>query len=238
MPVRLPVMVQEWEWVTFLHWPYEAAAVQALLPDALTVETFDGAAWVSLVLFRMRVHSPVGPAVLGVGVFPEVNLRTYVTGPDGGRGIWFLSVEAGRLPPPLAARATLALPYSWAAVSMRRRGDVVEYRTRRRWPGPRGVGCRVRVRPGQRVAGERIGPLDDFLVSRFRLYTRVVGVVVAVEVDHPPWELRDAEVVSLQDDLARAAGLPVPGRQPLAQYADGVRVRVAMPRTARSRGSR
>src|SRR5205814_7512175 len=200
-PVRFPVMVQEWEWVTFLHWPFEPAVVQGLLPDPFTVETFDGDAWVSLVLFRMRVHPPVGPVIPRVGVFPEVNLRTYVTGPDGGRGIWFLSMEAGRLAPSLAARATLALPYSWAAASMRRRGDVVEYRTRRRWPGPRGVGCGIRVRPGQHVAGERIRPLDDFLVSRFRLYTRVAGLVVAVDVDHPPWALRDAEVVSLQDDL-------------------------------------
>ena len=35
-----------WRQVTFLHWPYPAETVQALLPDGLTVETFDGTAWV------------------------------------------------------------------------------------------------------------------------------------------------------------------------------------------------
>jgi uncharacterized protein YqjF (DUF2071 family) len=48
-------MTQRWELLTFLHWPYEPRLVQALLPPGLTVETYDGQAWVGLVPFRMRV---------------------------------------------------------------------------------------------------------------------------------------------------------------------------------------
>src|SRR5205085_872133 len=168
----------------------------------ITVKTFEGQAWAPLVLFRMRVHPPVGPAIPRVGVFPEINLRTYVTGPDGGHGVWFASVEAGKLAPSMATRGTLSLPYCWSTASIRRRGDEVEYRCRRRWPGPTGVGCLVRGAVGERIGGGAgMKPRDDFLVSRYRLYTRVAGVMVAVDVDHLPWELHAAEVVTLQEDL-------------------------------------
>ena len=46
-----PVMRQRWERLTFLHWPFEAADVQRLVPGGLENETFGGAAWVGLVPF-------------------------------------------------------------------------------------------------------------------------------------------------------------------------------------------
>ena len=55
MPVRSPVMEMEWNRLTFLHWAYEPDVVQALLPEGLEVDTFDDAAWVSLVPFVMVV---------------------------------------------------------------------------------------------------------------------------------------------------------------------------------------
>jgi len=66
-----PVMRQRWERLTFLHWPFEPADVQCLLPEGLTAETFDGAAWVGLVPFFMRVATPGGRRVPWVSSFCE-----------------------------------------------------------------------------------------------------------------------------------------------------------------------
>ena len=52
--VDAPVMRQRWERLTFLHWSYEPAVVQRLLPPWLRTDTFDGMAWVGLVPFFMR----------------------------------------------------------------------------------------------------------------------------------------------------------------------------------------
>src|SRR6266851_10023184 len=41
--IERPVMRQRWERLTFLHWAFEPAAVQRLLPDGLTADVFDGA---------------------------------------------------------------------------------------------------------------------------------------------------------------------------------------------------
>ena len=56
--IRVTPMRMQWEDLTTLHWRYDPADVQELLPDGLTVETFDGSAWVGLVPFFMKVTSP------------------------------------------------------------------------------------------------------------------------------------------------------------------------------------
>lgn len=43
-PVMRVAMSQTRRRLTFLHWPYEPALVQPLLPSGLVLDTFDGAA--------------------------------------------------------------------------------------------------------------------------------------------------------------------------------------------------
>ena len=56
--VDRPVMRQRWERLTFLHWAYDPAVIQRMLPEGLSAEPHRGAAWVSLVPFFMRVATP------------------------------------------------------------------------------------------------------------------------------------------------------------------------------------
>src|SRR5438874_13562221 len=76
--VRHPFMEQDWLSLSFLHWAYDPADVAPLLPAGLNLETFDGAAWIGLVPFLLRVRPPHGPMLPWLGVFPHVNVRTYV----------------------------------------------------------------------------------------------------------------------------------------------------------------
>ena len=98
-PVQRAALLNRWEEVTFLHWRYEPEAVQRLLPPGLDVETCEGAAWVGLVLFRMRVGVVGLPPVSWLLAFPETNVRTYVRTRDGATGVWFFSLDAARLAP-------------------------------------------------------------------------------------------------------------------------------------------
>ena len=109
-PIERPVMLQRWDDLTFLHWPYAPETVAQLLPPGLQVDTIDGAAWVGVVPFRLTIRAPGMPAVPWAGRFAEVNVRTYVRGPDGRRGIWFLSLDAARLGGVLLARQHLPHP--------------------------------------------------------------------------------------------------------------------------------
>jgi hypothetical protein len=240
-PVRRPVMLQHWRRLTFLHWRYPPQAVQALLPPGLEVETFDGAAWVGLVPFLMDgVRPPRVPPAPWLSRFPETNVRTYAVGPDGRSAIWFLSLDAARLGAVLAARGSYTLPYFWSRMSVGAQStadrpvlggggvDRLAYRSRRRWPGPAGARCDADMELGAPFAAAELGPLDHFLTARYRLWTVVAGRLAAAAAEHPPWSLRRARLVDLDQDLLEAAGLPPPEGMPVVHASDGVRVRIGV----------
>ena len=136
--VHRPVMLQGWKDLTFVHVAYDPQVVQRRLPQGLTVDTFEGRAWVGLVAFHMEnIRLPYLPPVPYLGTFPETNVRTYVRGPDGRPGVWFDSLDITRLIPVLVALGTYRIPYRWADMSIEHESDTVIYRSKRRWPGPR-----------------------------------------------------------------------------------------------------
>lgn len=230
-PVSRAVLLQRWETLTFLHWSYPPEVVASMLPEGLEVDTFDHRAWVGLVPFRMvRVRPPGVPVPPWITTFPETNVRTYVRGPDGGVGVWFASLEITRLLGVAVARTAFRVPYTWASMDLVASRDEVIYRSRRRLPPPAGVGCDIRIRP---AGPAHHSELVDFLVNRWRAYTADRhGRVSYAPVAHEPWDLFDAQVVSLSDSLVRAAGLPDPVGSPLAHYSPGVTARIGRPRTA------
>ena len=66
-PTRRPdarvLMYQRWRSLLFLHWALPPEVVAPLLPPGLTLDTFEGRAWVGLVPFLMdRVRAPAVPA--------------------------------------------------------------------------------------------------------------------------------------------------------------------------------
>ncbi|HSG72953.1 MAG TPA: DUF2071 domain-containing protein, partial [Planctomycetaceae bacterium] len=84
-----------WLDLLFLHWRVPADEIQALLPPELTVDTFEGDAWVGLVPFKMRKIRPWwSPPVPGISNFYETNVRTYVHHRGKDPGVWFFSLDA------------------------------------------------------------------------------------------------------------------------------------------------
>lgn len=218
-----------WLNLTFIHWPFEPSEVQAVLPDGLSVETFDGAAWVGLVPFEMRVALPGGVPIPRQGRFPETNVRTYVVGPDGRPGVWFSSLEAGRLPATVVARFTYGLPYYWAAMDVGNAGPYWTYRTRRRWPGPRGSASEVSVVAGAAIDVAEQSPFERYLTARWGLYSTFGSRLLYAPVSHEPWPLRRATLLHLDDELVGAAGLRVPPAEPVVHWTTGTEVRIGKP---------
>ena len=221
-------MAHRWEQLTFLHWPYDPEVVQALLPDGLSVEPYDGRAWVGLVPFHMTVRAPGVPPLPWLSYFPETNVRTYVTGLDGVSGVWFFSLDASRLPAVIGGRA-LNLRYCWSRMRLGRRGAVVRYRCERRWPGGAARND-TEVVVGEPIPAGELTELDHYLTARFRLWTVLGGRPVRMQAYHEPWPLRRAAVRRLDDTLVRAAGLPAPTGDPIVHFSDGVEVSIGLPR--------
>jgi uncharacterized protein YqjF (DUF2071 family) len=222
-------MHMRWDTITFLHWRYDPAEVQRLLPPGLSVETYEGAAWVGLVPFVMSVWWPGVPPAPWLSHFPETNVRTYARDAGGRSGVWFFSLDASRLPAVLAARSGWGLPYFWSRMRVLAGADRVRYVSDRRWPTPP-ARLRLVVRPGDPL--DEPGVLDHFLTARFALWSHFVGRLWRSEAAHPRWPLRGGAVEACDDTLMTAAGLRAPSAEPLVHYSAGVQVRVGPPRPA------
>jgi uncharacterized protein YqjF (DUF2071 family) len=87
-------MAQSWHDLLSAHWKVDAAVVRTHIPAELEIDTFDGQAWLGVVPFRMSgVRWRCTPALPWISVFPELNVRTYVT-TQGKPGVWFFSLDA------------------------------------------------------------------------------------------------------------------------------------------------
>jgi uncharacterized protein YqjF (DUF2071 family) len=189
--------------------------------------------------FLLRdLRTPLAPAPPWFASFPETNVRTYVRGPDGREGLWFFSLDAGRLEPVLVARSTYRLPYMWSAMAVERDGPLLRYRSRRRWPGPKPAEAAIAVEVGAPLRAEELGAFDHYLTARWQLYTRLGGVLARSNVEHEPWPLRRAVVRELDQSLVAAAGLPAPQGSPVVHWSPGVRTRISALRPLRRRGGR
>jgi uncharacterized protein YqjF (DUF2071 family) len=219
-----PVMTQDWTRVTYLHWPYDPADVQPLMPDGVFCDVTDGVTWIGLIAFVMRHVRVLGtPSVPYLADFLETNVRAYAIDGRGRRSVVFLTLDADRLLPVAAARVGYNLPYIWSAMSLEQRGSDLTYRARRRLTG---VTSRVTVRIGDPIVPE---PIDDFLTARWGLHSRWYGTTAYVPITHEPWPLRSAELLELDDGLVEAVGLPKPVGAPRVLYSDGVHVRLGTP---------
>jgi len=233
--VAVAVNAQRWTDLAFAHWRYDQRTLQRLVPRGLEVQVLDGSAWLGLVPFRMGgVRTPPLPPVPGWSDFPELNLRTYVRGPDGREGVWFFSLACPRRAF-VAAMRGVGLPYQFA------RSEVTSTQA-----GPGAAATRYRFdRPGSRsrppwsldarvVVGEPLSeasrtPLVDALTGRWAAYSRAAGRLWRIPISHEPWPLHAADIVGDLTAPVTAAGLPAPDEAPLAHYSPGVASRIGLP---------
>ena len=215
--------------LTFLHWSFAPSEIARFVPSPLRLDTFDGRAWVGLTPFSIRGVRPIGlPALPGLSDGAETNVRTYVRSPDGRAGVLFLSLDITMPHAVAAGRAVYRLPYMWAAAAVSERTRL-HYRGRRRWGGPP-ASWDIAVEPGEPIADDDVSDLDDFLTSRWWLFSRYGRALAATPVEHEPWPLRRARLDHLDEDLLSAVGVRRPSGDPHVLMSPGVHTRIGLTR--------
>jgi len=206
-------MRQIWANIVWCHWPVDPAQVAAVLPAGLTPELFDGQAWVGLIPFSMERLRPVGPfgfvtRWLRSSDFGEVNVRTYVTGPDGQTGVWFCTLDADSVAAVAMANAAFGLPYRVATTNYTERDGVRRWRSARRRDGAHAALTVTAATESPRPAAPG---LEAFLFERYALYTRWHGRILRGELSHEPWRVRPATLDECVHDTVDRAGFRVDG---------------------------
>jgi len=228
------ILHQNWHHLLFLHWEILPQALQEMLPPELTVDTFEGKAYVGLVPFTLTgVRAVLTPPIPWLSSFHEVNVRTYVRRDGGDPGVWFFSLDASSGLAVDAARAFYKLPYFRAQIDFSASGDI-EFTSRRDDPGgPRPANAAIRYRPAEGVvATAQPGTLEHFLVERYLLYAvDKQQQLHRARVHHQPYPIQKAEVLELEETLVWAAGIRRPDSLPLCLYAREVNVMIDPPET-------
>jgi uncharacterized protein YqjF (DUF2071 family) len=72
-------MHQSWGKLLFMHWQIPIHSLRRFIPEPLTIDTFDGKAWIAVTPFTIWDARPVfTPPLPWLSHFHEINLRTYV----------------------------------------------------------------------------------------------------------------------------------------------------------------
>jgi uncharacterized protein YqjF (DUF2071 family) len=216
------VMAQTWHDLLFAHWPVPMAALRSQIPASLEIDTFDGAAWVAVVPFRMSgVRLRGTPSVPWLSAFPELNVRTYVKR-DGKPGVWFFSLDAANAVAVKIARRWFNLPYFRAEMQIQKHGDWLEYNSVRTHHGASPAELVCKYRPTAPPKSPVPGSLEHFLTERYCLYTaNASGRLIRGEIHHAPWALQLAEAEFAKNSMAHAAGITLPNTPPLLHFAAG-----------------
>lgn len=236
-PVSPHVGSQRWNDLLFLHWQVDPQTVQSTLPPGLTVDTFDGEAYIGIVPFFMeRVRPRWLPPVPWLSWFLELNVRTYVHDAQGRPGVLFYSLDCNQPIAVRVARAAFCLPYFDARMTARRNGDQVDYTCRR--SNTADGTAKFSWRPAGASREAIVGSLEFFLVERYFLFTQGRGgQLYAGQVHHRPYQFRDAGVLQHSTIPAQQAGFELAGPPVSALCAGAVDVSIFPLRPCRSKSS-
>lgn len=201
---------QTWQETLWAHWRVPLGELRPRVPEELEIEEADGSAWLGLVFFRVRALRARGALPLpGISSFLQLNVRTYVRGPDGLPGVWFFSLDASSRLAALGMRRVYHVPSFNARMLLDRSGDWREAECAR--VGERGRVFSGRYRPSGPVERAEAGSLEWFLTERYRLYSPNGRT----EIHHDLWPLQPAEA-----EIELTSLLPFePSGAPLCHYA-------------------
>lgn len=224
-PMAPWIMTQRWNDLLFLHYPLAPDVVRKLVPEVLTLDTYEHRAWVSVAPFWINHLRPPGvPSVPWFSRFGEVNLRTYVS--YGGKpGVYFFSLDAGNLSAVWGARIFYRLPYWQASIKVKGKGSAkIEYQCKRQHgPRPAELKCSYGPADGKGFHAHP-GSLQHFLTERYCLYSASRGRLYRGEIHHLPWELQNAQFELRENTMAEPAGLQLPAEAELASFTRELKV--------------
>lgn len=205
---------QRWNDLLFLHWEVDAALVQASLPAGLSVDTYDGKAYMGIVPFCMeRVRPAFLPPLPWLSWFLELNVRTYVRDAHGTPGVWFYSLDCNQPVGVMLAQTFFHLPYRHARMAASRSDESIRYRCQRRgnaapaWDFAWGLPS-----ASSPYAPASANTLSEFLVERYVLYSAdQQGTLYKGRVSHAPYQIAEPTLLEHTTAPAALAGFALSG---------------------------
>jgi uncharacterized protein YqjF (DUF2071 family) len=177
MPEEPWLLYQQWRRVLFFHWHFDAEVISPLLPSGLEIDTIDGRAWISIVLFSVyHTHPRHLPSMAPVSNFDEVNLRTYVVC-NSIPGIHFLDIKANNQIQ-VWLNKTIGLPYRMSRINATSK----DYKLK-----SKNIAADIKYQEGSAIANKTY--LDRWLTERYCTYQQTETGLYMYPIHHIEWPL-------------------------------------------------
>jgi len=217
-------MHQNWGKLLFMHWAIDAEALRPLISSQLSIDTFEGKAWIGVVPFTMwGIRASFMPAIPGTSSFHELNVRTYVHF-NGIPGVWFFSLDAANSLAVWGARAFYHLPYFNARMSLAQKVKAIHYSSTRIDNRGESADFQATWKIGEPLPRSEPGSLEFFLTERYCLYANHRDQIYRSRIFHDPWPLQSATVDSFHSTMIESLGVVAPSGEPLLHYAEAIAV--------------
>lgn len=222
-PYSLPLgnwsYYQEWNDTLFMHWKIPLADLREIVPEQLSIDEFEGNAWVSLVPFTMEKIRPRFLPHWGiVSNFHEINLRTYVTH-NGKPGVYFINIEGHKHLSVFLSKALSGLPYGKAIVNRSQKDKLHSYISTNKIKNfSLAAEYEIDEQPYTKTL------LDKFLTERYCLYLDKGDALYRYDTHHEEWKLHGVHMKNLKLQY-QIGKLNITDKFPdLINYSKGVKV--------------
>ncbi|WP_028775541.1 YqjF family protein [Shimazuella kribbensis] len=220
LPTGPWIMTQSWEKLLFAHFPVEPDWIQSRIPAPLELDTFKGQAWISIVPFQMNhIRFRFLPSFPGASLFPELNVRTYVTY-EGKKGVYFLHIDADHHFAVWVANKLAYLPYSYAKIDWQEQNERIHFACYRH----NQLSFEASYHPISSAEPAKVGSIDHWLMERYCLYTTHNKNLYRCEIHHQPWFIQQAKVKIVHNSIFDFHQLTIKKTNPLFHYAHHIKV--------------
>lgn len=214
IPQKTWVYYQEWNRALFLHWKIPVEILQELIPAQLTLDTFEGNAFVSLVAFSMeKIRPRCLPALNFVSNFEEVNLRTYINYKNK-KGVYFLNIEAAKKLSVFIAKNISGLPYEKAQIKRSESNFSVQN-------FKKGFYLEANFEIKEEIKYKTA--LDHWLTERYCLYLETNKKLFRYDTHHEEWKIKNVAIKSLKLNY-KIQKLQLSQQPDFVHYSEGVQV--------------
>jgi uncharacterized protein len=197
-------LTAEWNNLVFLNYVVDPALLREFVPAGTELDEHDGKIWASVIGFEFNKTRLLGRAVPFHQSFEEVNLRFYVRR-GSRRGVVFIRELVPKLAVAAIARIVYGERYSCVPMSHRIDRSTDSTSAEFRW-GKGESRCSIALKTSRALYLPAEGSLSQFITEHYWGYAQRSVQTVEYQVEHPQWEVQDADGSQFNGDAAQYYG--------------------------------
>ncbi|PZP44627.1 MAG: hypothetical protein DI598_14250 [Pseudopedobacter saltans] len=216
LPQKIWQYYQEWNNVLFLHYEIEADTLRQLVPEHLSIDSFEGKCYISVVPFSMeKIRPRVLPSFPPISNFHEINVRTYVYH-NGYNGVYFINIEAQKRLSTIISKILSGLPYEKSNI-YRKDQLYINHNTQKNYK------LHLQYEIGKRIIDKT--NLEKWLTERYCLFLERGRKMYRYDIHHVEWPLLEVSFSRFHIYYKLQSHLKIDNQSPLfSHYSPGVQV--------------